>query len=120
MTAAPLNGRLELTTAPGATITTFTQADIDAGRLVFVHDGAVSTGDSFTFTVSDGAGGAIGATTFTFTVAPFIPPPGGGVGGLVEPEVLEAQVPDQVLDLVRALGPAVVLSRLQYNRLLCR
>ncbi len=39
---------------------------------------------------------------------------------VVEPEVLEAQVPDQVLDLVRALGPAVVLSRLQYNRLLCR
>jgi hypothetical protein len=33
-----------------------------------------------TFTVSDGAGGTIGATTFTFTVAPFIPPPGGGGG----------------------------------------
>ena len=72
---APVNGRLELTTAPGVTITSFTQADIDAGRLVFVHSGAPSTSDSFVFTVSDGAGGTIGATTFTFTVTPFVPPP---------------------------------------------
>ncbi|MDH4083204.1 MAG: Ig-like domain-containing protein, partial [Nitrospira sp.] len=77
---APANGQLELTTAPGVAITTFTQADIDAGRVVFVHSGAAATSDSFTFTVSDGAGGTIGATTFTFTVAPFIPPPGGGGG----------------------------------------
>src|SRR5438477_562406 len=75
VTTAPLNGRLELTTAPGVAITSFTQADINAGRLVFVHSGAVSTKDSFTFTVSDGAGGTIGATTFNFTVTPFAPTP---------------------------------------------
>ncbi|MEP6889825.1 MAG: cadherin-like domain-containing protein, partial [Nitrospirota bacterium] len=75
VTTAPVDGRLELTTAPGVAITSFTQADIDASRLVFVHSGAVSTSDSFTFTVSDGAGGTIGATTFTFTVTPFIPRP---------------------------------------------
>ena len=56
-------------------ITSFTQADINAGRLVFVHNGAVSTSDSFTFTVSDGAGGTIGATTFNITVTPFFPAP---------------------------------------------
>jgi hypothetical protein len=81
VTTAPASGQLELTTAQGVAITTFTQADIDAGRVVFVHSGAAVTSDSFTFTVSDGAGGTIGATTFTFTVAPFIPPPGGGGGG---------------------------------------
>ncbi len=75
VTTSPLNGQLELTTAPGVAITSFTQADIDAGRLVFVHNGAVSTSDRFTFTVSDGAGGTIGATTFAFTVSPFAPPP---------------------------------------------
>ena len=75
VTTAPVNGRLELTTAPGVAITSFTQADINAGRLVFVHSGAVSTSDSFIFTVSDGVGGMIGATTFTFTVTPFVPPP---------------------------------------------
>ncbi|MBK5281449.1 MAG: hypothetical protein JJE16_05120, partial [Nitrospiraceae bacterium] len=114
VTAAPLYGQLELTTAPGVAITSFTQADIDAGRLVFVHSGAVSTSDSFTFTVSDGAGGTIGATTFTFAVTPFVspppppppgpgpvpvpvpipvpgppgPPPGGGVTSVLPPPVL--------------------------------
>ena len=75
VTTVPLNGQLELTTAPGVAIMSFTQADINAGRLVFVHNGAVSTSDSFTFTVSDGAGGTIGTTTFNFTVTPFAPPP---------------------------------------------
>jgi hypothetical protein len=83
LTTGPLNGRLELTTAPGVAVTTFTQADIDAGRLMYVHSGAVATNDSFTFTVSDGAGGTMGTATFTFAVAPFIPPldGGGGNGG---------------------------------------
>ena len=71
----PLNGHLELTTAPGVSITSFSQADINAGRLLFVHNGAVSASDSFSFTVSDGAGGTIGTTTFNFTVTPFFPPP---------------------------------------------
>lgn len=75
VTSLPGNGHLELTTAPGVAITTFTQADINAGRLVFVHNGAVSTSDSFTFTVSDGAAGSIGVSTFTIAVSPFAPPP---------------------------------------------
>lgn len=52
----------------GVTITIFTQANIDAGRVVFTHGSAAVTSESFTFTVSDG----------------------------VETEVLEAQAPDQV------------------------
>ncbi|MEQ1848609.1 MAG: cadherin-like domain-containing protein, partial [Nitrospira sp.] len=75
VTTAPLNGHLELTTTPGVAITTFTQADIEAGRLVFVHNGAATTSDNFTFIVSDGAGGTIGASIFTFTVSPCFPPP---------------------------------------------
>ena len=75
--SAPLNGQLELTTTPGMAITIFTQADINAGRLVYVNNGSTSTGDSFTFTVSDGAGGTIAATAFNFTVMPFFPPPLG-------------------------------------------
>jgi hypothetical protein len=60
--ASPLNGQLELTTASGVAITTFTQAEIDAGCVVFVHSGAAAMSDSFTFTVSDGAGGTVGTT----------------------------------------------------------
>ena len=35
VTVGPVNGQLELTTAPGVAIVSFTQADIDAGRLVY-------------------------------------------------------------------------------------
>ena len=66
----PAYGRLELTTAPGASAATFTQADIAANRLVYVHNGSETTSDSFTFTVGDGAGGALGTTTMTLTITP--------------------------------------------------
>lgn len=66
----PVSGRLELSTAPGITATTFTQADIAAGRLIYIHNGSETTSDSFTFTVNDGAGGALGATTITMTITP--------------------------------------------------
>jgi VCBS repeat-containing protein len=70
VTVVPGNGQLELTTGPGTAITSFTQADIDAGRLIYVHDDSETTSDSFTFTVSDGAGGSLGATVFNIVVNP--------------------------------------------------
>ena len=66
----PAYGRLELTTAPGVLATTFTQADIAAGRLIYIHNGSEPTSDNFTFTVNDGAGGALGSTTVTLTITP--------------------------------------------------
>ncbi len=80
---SPAHGRLELTTAPGVSATTFTQADIAANRVTYVHDGSETLSDSFTFTVSDGAGGSIGTTTVTLTIAavndaPTIISDGGG------------------------------------------
>ncbi len=39
--ASPLNRQLELTTVFGVAITTFTQAEIDAGCVVFVQEGQV-------------------------------------------------------------------------------
>ncbi|MBK9947789.1 MAG: tandem-95 repeat protein [Nitrospira sp.] len=66
----PAYGRLELTTAPGVSATTFTQADIDANRLVYIHNGSETTSDNFTFTVNDGAGGSIGITIVTLTITP--------------------------------------------------
>ena len=70
ISTGPASGRLELTTAPGVTATTFTQADIAANRLVYLHNGSETTSDSFTVTVNDGAGGAIGPTTVTLTITP--------------------------------------------------
>ena len=54
VTAAPINGQLELTTNPTVAITTFTQDDINNSRLIYVHDGSETTNDSFDFSVDDG------------------------------------------------------------------
>ena len=110
VTVGPVNGQLELTTAPGVAITSFTQADIDAGRLVFVHSGAVSTSDSFTFTVSDGAGGTIGATTFNLTVTPFVPaaPASGPVPPLPVPVPVPIPVPGPPGPLPGGVVPPVL------------
>ncbi|MBK9308521.1 MAG: cadherin-like domain-containing protein [Nitrospira sp.] len=66
----PIHGQLELISAPGVPTTTFAQADIAGNRVVYVHDGSETTSDSFTFTMSDGAGGSLGATTVTLTITP--------------------------------------------------
>lgn len=60
-------GRLELTTNPGVSITTFTQADIDAGLVRYVHTANGSASDSFTFRVSDGSA-TTATATFSITV----------------------------------------------------
>jgi len=63
VTGAPASGSLNLGTS-------FTQAQIDANALSYTQDGSEVTSDSFTFTVSDGNGGSIGATVFAITVTP--------------------------------------------------
>ncbi|QZZ21477.1 tandem-95 repeat protein [Leptothermofonsia sichuanensis E412] len=54
---------------------TFTQADINANRLSYTHDGSETLVDNFTFNVSDGAGGIIGNTPFTINIIPVNDPP---------------------------------------------
>lgn len=68
VTTPPANGHLELASAAGVAITSFTEDDIDNNQLVYVHDGSQTTSDGFSFTVSDGAGGSIGTTAFAITV----------------------------------------------------
>jgi hypothetical protein len=71
-----------MTSAPGTPVTTFSQADVAANRLIYVHDGSETPADTFSFTVSDGAGGAIASTTFSITTVkiPTTAPIGTGVG----------------------------------------
>jgi hypothetical protein len=52
----------------GSSTTTFTQADVDYGRLEYRHNGDTATSDGFTFTVSDEAGNTIGPEPFTIAV----------------------------------------------------
>ncbi|RRS02757.1 hypothetical protein EIP75_18445, partial [Aquabacterium soli] len=66
----PVHGRLELAGAPGTAINSFTQAQVDAGLVRYVHDGSETTADSLVFTVSDAAGAATSAATLNITVTP--------------------------------------------------
>ncbi len=54
--SAVVGGRFELTSAPGVAITQFTQAELNAGTVRFVHDGSETRpGYTLTATDSDGA-----------------------------------------------------------------
>ena len=71
VTSGLANGQLELTGNPGVAVTSFTQAQIDASELVYVHDGSNTTSDSFNFSVADGQGNMLTGETFGMTITPF-------------------------------------------------
>jgi streptogramin lyase len=68
VTSGPFNGQLELTTAPETGINVFTQAQIDDGLLVYVHDGSDTSSDSFNFDVNDGQGNTLTSQSFNIEV----------------------------------------------------
>ena len=76
MTVAPAEGSLQLNGTALAVSDTFTQADINAGLLRYVHSGVGSVDDGFTFTIADGVGGSVGPTVYTVAVndSPVDPP----------------------------------------------
>jgi cytoskeletal protein CcmA (bactofilin family) len=64
------NGHLALTGSPGAAVYDFSQADLMAGRVVFVHDGTPAESASFDAVVADHTGATSGsAQTVNVTVA---------------------------------------------------
>ena len=68
--AIPEHGDLQLS---GQTLTQgqpFSQADLDFGRLIYVHNGLENTSDLFRFSVSDGLSSSLGATDFSITILP--------------------------------------------------
>ncbi len=69
VTSAPTNGRLENTGNAGTAITSFTQDDLAAGRVRFVHNGAEGSTSTFGFSLSDGQA-TVANNTFTFNVTP--------------------------------------------------
>ncbi|WP_208492247.1 putative Ig domain-containing protein [aff. Roholtiella sp. LEGE 12411] len=70
LTDIPDNGTLLRNNLTLAINDTFTQADIDSNLLNYTHNGSETTSDNFSFTVADGAGGAVSNTTFNITVNP--------------------------------------------------
>jgi cytoskeletal protein CcmA (bactofilin family) len=55
------NGYLSLASAPRRSVTSFTQADLEAGQVSFVHDGRGAGPASFDIVVADRSGGTSGA-----------------------------------------------------------
>ena len=66
VTSAPVNGIIRKSGTP---VTTFTQADISANQITYLHNGAENTFDSFQFTVSDGTA-TTATATFNITINP--------------------------------------------------
>jgi chondroitin sulfate proteoglycan 4 len=58
----PRNGFISLAGQAGSPVAHFTQADIEAGRVMFVHDGGDSAAASFDVIVADDSGATSGAS----------------------------------------------------------
>lgn len=69
LTAVPAHGTVRRNGSP---VTTFTQAEIDAGQITYQHGGIGTAADGFTFTVGDGTLSTSPAT-FAITVQPPLP-----------------------------------------------
>ena len=77
----PQRGQLLLNGVPLVLSGAFTQADVDAGRVQYRHDGGELFTDGFTFTVSDGET-TTAATTFSIDVKPQNDTPSGSAGAV--------------------------------------
>lgn len=56
----PSNGFVAFASAPATSISTFTQADLEGGRIIFVHGGAAGPTAGFDTTVTDAKGASSG------------------------------------------------------------
>ena len=78
VTSLPAHGTVNLNGAALAANGTFTQADLDAGRVTYTHDSSENFSDAFSFTVSDGQY-TLPAASFNITVTPVNDAPKAGV-----------------------------------------
>jgi hypothetical protein len=72
VTSPPRDGQLEMILDPGKPISQFTQADIDADRIVYKHVRGHTASDVFEFDVDDSLGNTLSAQRFTISVIPNI------------------------------------------------
>jgi hypothetical protein len=69
LTHVPVHGTLQMGGRLLGVGDGFTQADVDAGRLTYAHDGSESTADGFGFVLSDAAGAVAGGADGAFRIA---------------------------------------------------
>ncbi|QDV84524.1 cadherin-like domain-containing protein [Stieleria magnilauensis] len=72
VSTTPAHGQLELTGQVGIQVSTFTQADVDNHRVIYVHDGTETTADQFAVTLHDGGLDGTVPATGTVDIAIFL------------------------------------------------
>jgi VCBS repeat-containing protein len=95
LTSAPANGTLTLNGSALALNDTFTQADVDSGRISYTNTNTASTSDAFAVTVTDTQGAATPITPIAFLITQPVAPPvdaGTPVAPLPAPAVPPAEV----------------------------
>ncbi|MEZ4828167.1 MAG: cadherin-like domain-containing protein [Bacteroidia bacterium] len=71
--ALPVNGFVQLDSVSLPLGGTFTQEDINTGRVRYQHNGTSTTSDNFTFTVTDADGGWLGTPIFSVAITTTTP-----------------------------------------------
>ena len=89
LTTAPGNGRLALASSPATAITSFTEEQLRAGQVRYIHDGGETLSDAMTLQVEDGGQLKAAISTIAITVTPVDDAPSavslsGGVTSLAE------------------------------------
>ncbi|XGW00223.1 MAG: cadherin-like domain-containing protein [Leptolyngbya sp. BL-A-14] len=104
VTSSPGNGTLLLSGNP---VTSFTQANLNSGQLVYQHNGSESLSDSFTFTVTDGVVTTpVGPSVFNIAVTPVNDAPGlSNNVGLVLAEGATSTIANTLLAITDNDGP---------------
>jgi photosystem II stability/assembly factor-like uncharacterized protein len=77
----PSNGRVLLNGTPLNVGDTFTQADINASRVRYQHNGSETLTDNFTFNLRDANGASGGSFTFSININPINDPPSVDLNG---------------------------------------
>jgi hypothetical protein len=68
ITDAPQSGELQVNGSPISTGGSFTQDDVNNGRLTYVHSGTNDSPDQFSFTVADGGESGVQPATCVFSI----------------------------------------------------
>ena len=107
LTLPPSHGRIELSTNPGVALTEFTQAQLEANTVRYVHDGSESFADTLNIQVTDPEGQASAARTLTLRINAVNDAPELTSGSSVSVEVIEFQTSVGTLQATDPDGPSL-------------
>ncbi|XP_071985264.1 FRAS1-related extracellular matrix protein 1-like isoform X2 [Engystomops pustulosus] len=109
----PVHGQIEFINFPGVPISSFSQLDVAAQKVQYVHDNSREAGkDSFSFTVSNGLQARDGSLAFIIRQMDRIPPTLLNNKGL---QVLEGEAIVITSDVLQITDPDSPLEKLQYT-----